>query len=82
VSKLNLNRFLWLAALATFAVEPVASAKDAEERPYHGIVSSSVPLVGFGFGKPRFCRLFLRSSHLETLPEALGPVKCLLAHSP
>jgi pimeloyl-ACP methyl ester carboxylesterase len=34
VSKLNLNRFLWLAALAAFAVAPVASAKDAKERPY------------------------------------------------
>ncbi len=30
----------------------------------------------------RFCGLFLRSSHLETLPEASGPVKCLLAQSP
>ena len=33
-SKLDLNRFLWLAALAAFAVAPVASAKDANEGPY------------------------------------------------
>ena len=30
----NLNRFLWLAALAVFAVPAVAFAKDAKERPY------------------------------------------------
>jgi hypothetical protein len=30
----------------------------------------------------RFCRLFLRSCHVETLPKVLDPIKCFLAWSP
>ena len=53
----------------------VRDGEDPAQERLEGLAAPTVADLSHGC----FCRLFLRSLHVETLPRTSGPVKCLLA---